>query len=416
MDNRLSHAGDTGLDGRSVRVLVTATLCMTAAVLPVVLTLILAVQIRRDLSMTPFQFGLAYTVYSSGIALFSFHLGRLADRLGWARAVLVSLGTSTLLLVAVSLGARSIVSLVPSMLLAGANAALAVPATALAIARELPGHRQGVTFGVKEAAISLATLLSGLAVPSVALTIGWRWAYILAVSVPALAFGLLSIDRPHRETARSREPAAEHRGRRGDSLGGIPAAFRVLTAGAGLAGASVAGIAGFAVLSAVETGFDEAAAGLLIAGASLAGMASEIALGGMADRRRSSGFPETAVVLALGAVGYLVLATDTVPGAAVGTFLGYMFGWAFSGLMHLGAVTAHPDAPASATATLQIGVGIGLTVGPITFGTLVDSAGYPTAWGVMAALALAAAGIFHIGAKRLDLPSGNPDDRGSTAA
>jgi hypothetical protein len=68
-------------------------------------------------------------------------------------------------------------------------------------------------------------------------------------------------------------------------------------------------------------------------------------------------------------------------------------------------VTAHPDAPASATATLQIGVGIGLTVGPITFGALVDGSGYPLAWGGMAALALAAAGIFHIGAKRFHASS-----------
>lgn len=405
MDNRHPVAGDTGLDRRSVRVLVTATLCVTAAVLPVVLTLILAVQIRRELSLSAFQFGLAYTVYSSGIALFSFHLGRLADRLGWARAVLASLATSTVLLIAVSVGVRSMATLLPAMVLAGANAALAVPATALAIARELPGHRRGVTFGVKEAAISLATLLSGLAVPGIALTMGWRWAFAFAVSVPAVAFALLAVDRPHLRAVPSPETVGLRQARNAPSVGGIPTAFRLLTAGAGFAGASVAGIAGFAVLSAVEIGLDEASAGLLIAAASLAGMVSEIALGGMADRRRSSGFPETAVVLTLGAVGYLVLATGTTPGAILGTFLGYMFGWAFSGLMHLGAVTAHPDAPASATATLQIGVGIGLTVGPITFGASVESFGYPVAWGGMAALALAAAAIFHIGARRLALMS-----------
>lgn len=400
MTNRPSPVRETALDGRSVRVLVTATLCMTAAVMPVVLTLILAVQIRRELSITPFQFGLAYTVYSAGIALFSFHLGRLADRVGWARGVLISLATSTLLLLAISLGARSIASLLPAMLIAGANAALAVPATALAIARELPTHRRGVTFGVKEAAISLATLLGGLAIPGVALTIGWRWAFVLAVVIPAVAFGLLSIDRAFLTTAQPSDTDGKRREGIGGSLKGIPAPFLLLTAGAGFAGASVAGIAGFAVLSAVDAGVDEAPAGLLIAAASLAGMASEIALGGLADRRRSGGFPETSAVLALGAVGYLVLATSTVPGAIAGTFLGYMFGWAFSGLMHLGAVTAHPESPASATAILQVGVGIGLTVGPITFGTLVDNSGYSLAWGAMAALALAAAAIFRIGAKR----------------
>ena len=333
-------------------------------------------------------------------SLFCFHLGRLADRLGWARSVLISIATSALLLLAISLGARSIASLLPAMLIAGANVALAVPATALAIAKELPTHRQGVTFGAKEAAISLATLLGGLAVPGVALTIGWRWAFVLAVVIPAVAFGLLSIDRPSLTTVQPSDIAGKGREGIDDSLRGTPASFRLLTAGAGFAGASVAGIAGFAVLSAVDAGARRSTGRALDRCCEPRGNV-------LRDRTRGFGRPSSL----RGIPGDKCRARSgcgRIPGdchqhgprSHRRDLPRHMFGWAFSGLMHLGAVTAHPHSPASATAILQVGVGIGLTVEPITFGTLVDNSGYSLAWGAMATLALAAAAIFRIGAKR----------------
>ena len=45
----------------------------------------------------------------------------------------------------------------------------------LTLAQHVPASRLGLSFGLKQAAIPLATLLSGAAVPAVALTIGWRW-------------------------------------------------------------------------------------------------------------------------------------------------------------------------------------------------------------------------------------------------
>ena len=77
-----------------------------------------------------------------------------------------------------------------------ANAA-SHPATNLSLAGEVPAGRQGLSFGVKQSAIPAATLLAGLAVPSIALTFGWRWAFAggaalaLAVAflVPAGASG-----------------------------------------------------------------------------------------------------------------------------------------------------------------------------------------------------------------------------------
>ena len=46
-------------------------------------------------------------------------------------------------------------------------------------AGQVPAGRQGLSFGVKQAAIPVSTLLAGAAVPTVALTLGWRWAFVL---------------------------------------------------------------------------------------------------------------------------------------------------------------------------------------------------------------------------------------------
>ena len=60
---------------------------------------------------------------------------------------------------------------------AAANA-LGQLASNAALAQHVPARRQGLSFGVKQAAIPVSTLLAGAAVPTVALTAGWRWAFV----------------------------------------------------------------------------------------------------------------------------------------------------------------------------------------------------------------------------------------------
>src|SRR5690606_24578159 len=76
-------------------------------------------------------------------------------------------------LLGIAVAARGYPALV--LLLAAGAAAnglgqLAANATLAAV----PAHRQGLSFGIKQAAIPTATLLAGASVPAVALTIGWR--------------------------------------------------------------------------------------------------------------------------------------------------------------------------------------------------------------------------------------------------
>ena len=74
-------------------------------------------------------------------------------------------------------------------------------ASNLTLARSVPASRLGLSFGIKQAAIPIATLLAGAAVPTVALTIGWRWAYLIGAAVALLAAA--------RDPARRRRPGPQ---------------------------------------------------------------------------------------------------------------------------------------------------------------------------------------------------------------
>ena len=51
---------------------------------------------------------------------------------------------------------------------------------------EVATQRQGLAFGAQQSGATLGALLAGLALPAVAIPLGWRWAYVAAA---ALALG-----------------------------------------------------------------------------------------------------------------------------------------------------------------------------------------------------------------------------------
>ena len=81
------------------------------------------------------------------------------------------------------------------------------------LSRQVPAGRQGLSFGVKQAAIPVSTLLAGAAVPVVALTVGWRWAFVLA----ACWLAAIGSCRPVNADGERRRRAARGRRRPGRS-------------------------------------------------------------------------------------------------------------------------------------------------------------------------------------------------------
>src|SRR5699024_7559203 len=135
--------------------------------------------------------------------------------------------------------------------------------------RLIPATRHGLVFAVKQSALPVATLLGGLGVPLVALTVGWRWVYAIAAGVAVVAAALIPRpvdDQPSWGAAlRSLvHPASRARAAKGAPRNSISSPPLLVLAAAGCMGAIVGNVTGaFLVSSAVAGGFDPAASGLL---------------------------------------------------------------------------------------------------------------------------------------------------------
>ncbi|TYB37740.1 MFS transporter [Micromonospora sp. AP08] len=391
MTETLSHPAPPA-PRRTVRINAGAIATTIACVLPVFLVGGLAVQMGDDLGFTPARLGLAVSVYFGVSALASVPSGALVERYGSAvvarGGILLSAGS----LLAVAGLARSYPVLVVLLALSAAANALGQLASNAALARHVPAHRQGLSFGLKQAAIPVSTLLAGAAVPTVALTAGWRWAFVVA-ALAALA-ALPAVPPAERDRVRR---AAGRAGR-------ATTALVVVGVAATLAAAAANALGTFVVDSAAGRGLSPALAGLTLTLGSAVCVAARVGAGWLADRRETGHVALIAGMLVVGAVGLALLAVSGPVPLVAGVVLGFGLGWAWPGLMNFAVVRLHPQAPAAATSITQTGVYAGGCVGPLGLGAIADLAGYPAMWGTAAAAMLLAALCMLIGSRLLSRP------------
>jgi MFS family permease len=367
------------------RLQVSAVSVALMGVLPVFMTGALAVQIGRDVDLGATRLGIASGAFFGAAAMSSALMGRLAERIGPGRAMRGAALASAALQAGLAL-APGYAWLLLFLLVAGPANSLAQVGANLLLAKGIHPMRQGWALAVKQAGMPGATLVGGLAVPALAVTVGWRWAFAAgalgavaaATSVPvgAVAPG-------------GRRPV----GRRVD----VPIGpLVVLAAAVGFAAAANGTLATFVVSAGVDAGLGESAAGLVLTLGSAAGITMRLVVGARADRRGGRHLPVVSMLLAGGAVGYLLLAPGLVATHLLGALVAFGSGWAWPGLFNLAVVRLNPTAPAAATGITQTGVYVGGLTGPILFGLVVDSAGYGLAW-LLAGLAsaLAAAGVVY---------------------
>lgn len=375
---------------RTVRAAGGAIATTIACVLPVFLLGGLAVQMGQDLHFSPAGLGLAVSVYFGISALASVPSGALVERYGSAGVARAGILLSAGSLLAVAALARSYPVLVGLLGLSGAANALGQLASNAALARHVPAHRQGLSFGVKQAAIPVSTLLAGAAVPTIALTAGWRWAFVAAAGAALAALPAV----PPQERDPARRPAA---GRAGQAT----AALVVVGLAATLAAAAANALGTFVVDSAAGRGLSPGLAGLTLTLGSAVCVVARVGIGWRADRRESGHVALIAGMLVVGALG-LVLLSLAGPGPLVaGVVLGFGLGWAWPGLLNFAVVRLHPQAPAAATSITQTGVYAGCCLGPLGLGAVAAHLGYPTMWTTAAVSMLLAAALMLLGARLL---------------
>jgi MFS family permease len=369
---------------------VTGALTTTIAVsVPVFLVGGLAVQIGDELGFSPAGLGLAVSAYFGASALASVPAGALVERYGSARISRYGIALSAAALLAIAVAADALWSLIAILALGAAANAMGQLASNTSLSRQVPVRRQGLSFGVKQAAIPVSTLLAGAAVPAVALTVGWRWAFVLAGILAAAAIFLVPADAPG------------ERDLRGATAKQATGALVMIGIAATLAAAAANALGTFLVDSAVARGITPGPAGLALTLGSAVCVAARIGGGWQADLHPTRQVGVIAGLLACGAIGLGLLALPGTAALVAGVVMGFGLGWSWPGLMNFAVVRRHPQAPAAATSITQTGVYAGGCVGPVGLGSLASAAGYPTMWIVAAVAMLTAAALMLFGSRLL---------------
>jgi MFS family permease len=358
---------------------------LVLAALPLFMVGGLAVQVKADLGLTEAALGAAVTIGFVVGALSAPIGGRLADRIGPKTSVYVGSSLSVLSLAGLGLLVNGWPILVAFLCLAGLAVAITDPGLAILVNRAIPESRQGLAFGVKEASIPAATLAAGIAVPAIALTVGWRWGFAIGLLpwlIVVMMLPSLRTDAPPRIAmpAEDQTPRTPPR-RRALLLASIAAAF-------GTAAASGVGI--FLTDSAVAMGSSPAAAGILLAVGSVAGIVARVGTGVLADRSSGPQFRLISMMLAFGAVTMALGGTGNTWLLVVGTVGAFTGGWAWTGIFFLSLVRTFPDRPGAVAGIGTAGLGVGNAAGPLLFGVVAQTASYGAAW--LAAGIIAAAG------------------------
>ena len=359
--------------------------------LPVMLAGALAVQMREELQFSVAALGAVIALYRGAGAVVSAPVGRFADRVGPVGSMRIAAGIAAAVGFGVAAFARNWLSF--ALLLMSGSVAYTLGQTGanLLISRAVPARRQGTAFGLKQAALPLGSMLAGIAVPLVALTIGWRWAWVVAALSALLVALLVPSSRDQRTRA---NPSAENRTQRTASLLllGIALFFAVSAATT---------LTAFTVDAAVSAGISPAVGGLLLALGSATSITVRLVAGWIADRRDGGHLAVVARMVLVGAVGYALLAVPNLVGMTLGTLLAFGLGWGFNGLFWFAIVRLNERTPGRAVGVVNIGGLLGGLAGPLTFGWVVGTWGYSVAWGFAAAWALVG-GVVMLVARRLD--------------
>jgi predicted MFS family arabinose efflux permease len=359
-----------------------------ATVLPGFLVGALALQIRGDLDVSVAAVAAGVTVFFAAGAVGAGPGGRLAERLGALRAIRACVVGTALCLLLAGLLAQSLLALLALLAVAGLANAVTQPAINLFMADQVPLDRQGLAFGIKQAAIPAAVLVSGLALPALALPLGWRATFVVC------AAGALAVAVAVRRSAPSFAPVPAR-----DPAPRPSRALLVTAVGAALASAGPNSLGAYLVASAVDVGIAEGTAGLLAAAGSGASLLGRVALGERADRRRDYGFAAVIALLVAGTGGFALLASGVAALFVVGVFAAFVLGWGWPGLFNLAVVDLNRNAPGAATGVTQTGIYVGAAAGPAAYGLVSSELGYSAAWAVSGGLCLLAALAFAYAAR-----------------
>jgi predicted MFS family arabinose efflux permease len=305
-DARVAEQLSTGREAVLAGVLL---LAMFVGIFPQYALGVLAPLLTAEVGISEWQLGVIASCLHISAALVARLTGRRLDTMSGRVALLLLFCTATgsLLLLAAS---RSIAWVVVSVVLGGVAIGANNPVTNRLVADHVRAGRRGRLISVKQVGVKLSHVTSGILLPAMALTLGWRLGLsVFAVAVLAaamLALPLVPAGRPA-----SSGIAADG----ADANVGVR--VRWLRHYALLMATGMAAITTYLPLYAVQVvGMSLSQAGLVVTVLGLTGVVLRLVWGHLADR----GMPPAGLLVVLGAIGGLSL-LGTAAAAPVGSWL-----------------------------------------------------------------------------------------------
>ena len=362
-----------------------ATVMATVStVLPGFLIGAMSVQVSAEMGVSEAAYGWGLGSFFGAAMVGSILLGRLSQRIGALSQTTLALGVSAAAQLALAASARSFGAVIGFLVVAGLCNAANQASVNLALAQaQLP--RLGLAVSIKQSGLPTATLLAGFAVPALALTVGWRWAYVASAG-----FALASLAMARVAAGSSPPRAAANGASRPESssrdlfLAAVVGAFLAFSAGS---------LNAWGVGSGVDAGLGEGAAGLFLSLGAATGITMRLICGWLSDTMRARPFLVGGVTAMVGSAGMALLALRSPGFHVAAMLLAFGGGWIWPVFTNFGIVRANPEAAGAATGVTQMGIYVGVFVGPLSTGWIIEHSGYPLMWLAVAASAVIGATI-----------------------
>lgn len=363
-----------------VNAMVVATV---STVLPGFLIGALSVQVSAEMDVSEAVYGWGLSSFFGAAMLGSILLGRLSQRIGALNQMTLALGLSIVVQLALAATAQSFGAIIGFLVVAGlANAANQTSINLALGQAELP--RLGLAVSVKQSGLPMATLLAGFAVPSLALTVGWRWAYVASAAFTLVSLAVVRSAVRSSTPARGAAPSTPESSSRDLFLGAAVGSFLAFSAGS---------LNAWGVGSGVDAGLGEGMAGLFLSVGAATGITLRVISGWVSDTMRAAPFRVGGISALLGSVGMAMLAVR-LPGTHIAALLvAFGAGWVWPVFTNFGVVRANPQAAGAATGVTQMGVYVGVFAGPLLTGWLIEYSGYQLMWLVVASSSVVGAVI-----------------------
>jgi MFS family permease len=332
--------------------------------------------IRDDMSMPTSVLGVTFAVFFIASSITSSLGAVILSRISPAGVVRAGLASSALLCFVLAFATSSMYFIVVATV-AGLINGVTTPGANLVLVQTIPLKRQGLGFGLKVAAVPVASSLASLGAVIVATSgISWRLIYMSFGLLGLMLLSTALVRCVRRGTVSTTRRQMLHRGR-------PPRALVMLAAGGLFAALGTALYPAFLVDSLLDRGLPPGGAAAMVGVIGWLGIAARIVIGGLADSlpRPIAHIQGVVVLILIAAAGMLGLAfgsSELVLGVAV--FACLCLGWAWPGLLHHAVMGIFPGRAAMATSYVQTGNYIGTVAGVLAFGFVAEFVSFTVAW------------------------------------